>query len=200
MVLRDQGAAGSEEATRTALRRIDEAHRRGLRNVAIIEIVKGVIVLIVALALAALLQRKFDLQDAAYNILEFLSIDPDKKIAAMFMSAAGRAMGMNVVVMLSVSAAYSTLRFIEGYGLWRGRIWAEWLAIVSCSLFLPIEILRLARRATAFNLAFFLTNLLILAYIVYLRVAAHRKRKCQKHPENVDEPATGTRGGGTLIQ
>lgn len=200
MALLAQGAARSDDTTRTILRRIDEAHRRGLRNVAIVEIVKGVIVLIAALALAALLQRQFDLQDAAYTILEFLRIDPDKRIPSMFISAADRAMSMNVAVMLAVSVAYSGMRFIEGYGLWRGRIWAEWLAIVSCSLFVPIEIWHIVRRVSAFNLAFFFTNLIILAYIIHLRVTAHRKRKDQAAFRGTGKPPTKAHGGSALGQ
>ena len=41
--------------------------------------------------------------------------------------------------------AYSTLRFIEAYGLWKQRTWAEWVAFGSGALLIPLEIRELTR-------------------------------------------------------
>jgi uncharacterized membrane protein (DUF2068 family) len=36
--------------------------------------------------------------------------------------------------------AYAAIRLAEGYGLWLGKHWAEWLAVISAGLYLPFEI------------------------------------------------------------
>lgn len=154
----------------------DTAHLRGLRNVALLEITKGVVVLIAALALAALLHRDLDLQSVALSILDFLHIDPDRKFAALFVNGAERVMDLNVMAVLGVAAAYSALRFTEGYGLWRTRVWAEWLALFSGAIYLPLEITELVKKASVLRWTFLITNLIVLAYIAYIRVGAMRRR------------------------
>ena len=141
-----------------------------------IEITKGVFVMIAAAALAALLHRDYDLQQAAVSVLGFLHIDPERRYAELFVKAAGRVTDLNVLTVLGISAAYTSLRFVEGYGLWRGRIWAEWLALFSGAIYLPIEIWELVKKATPLHWAFLFTNLLVLAYIAYVRIDAIRHR------------------------
>ena len=38
------------------------------------------------------------------------------------------------------------LRFIEAYGLWYIRPWAEWMAIASGSIYIPFEVADLLRK------------------------------------------------------
>jgi len=67
------------------------------------------------------------------------------------------------------------VRLIEAYGLWHMRVWAEWFAIIAGSLFLPVEVYELLRRATWMRGAVFLTNLLIVVYLVYVRLWSRRE-------------------------
>jgi len=53
-------------------------------------------------------------------------------------------------VIALVAAIYVTLRFIEAYGLWYIRPWAEWLAIASGTIYVPFEALDLLRRPVIF--------------------------------------------------
>jgi uncharacterized membrane protein (DUF2068 family) len=148
-------------------------HRKGLRTVAMVEALKGVLVLLVAFALIAVLRHDVDLQDAAMNVLDFLHIDPDRRFAGMFLDAAGRVMDWNVIFVGVASFAYSALRFIEAYGLWRQRVWAEWLAIISGSLYIPIEIFELLRHATAMRWSLLIINIIVVAYIAWVRWDEH---------------------------
>ena len=43
---------------------------------------------------------------------------------------------------------YSTARFVEAYGLWRRRSWAEWFAVISGGIYVPIELYELAESVT----------------------------------------------------
>jgi uncharacterized membrane protein (DUF2068 family) len=69
-----------------------------------------------------------------------------------------------------VAALYSTLRFIEAYGLWKKRVWAEWVALISGAVYLPFEINELFRRVSALSVLLFVANLGIVMYMLYLRL------------------------------
>jgi uncharacterized membrane protein (DUF2068 family) len=111
------------------------------------------------------------------NVLDFLHIDPDRRLASLFLDAAGRVMDWNVIFVGLGAFAYSALRFVESYGLWRERVWAEWLAIVSGSLYIPLEVTELIRHATPVRWALLIINLIVVAYIAWVRFDDHRNRQ-----------------------
>ena len=65
--------------------------------------------------------------------------------------------------------------FVEAYGLWRERPWAEWFALISGTLYVPFEAYELVRRVTAVHLAVLLINLGIVFYMLYLRLTARKE-------------------------
>ena len=144
-------------------------HRKGLRTVSILEASKGVLVLLVAFGFAEIIHLHIDLEDAAQNLLNFLQIDPDLKISHALMHAAGRMMNANLIAVLGIALVYSSLRFIESYGLWRQRVWAEWLAIISGAIYLPLELYNLIRRPSIAHWVILLINILIVVYIAWVR-------------------------------
>ncbi len=158
----------------------DEAHVKGLRSIATIEITKGILVILAAFALIVMLRRNVDLEDIAYNILNFLHIDPDRRFASWFINAAGHAEDMQAKMVAVGAGVYSGLRFIEGYGLWNTRIWAEWMALISGSIYLPPEIIALVRHPSWLHWTFLITNILILAYIAWVRFCEDRYCRTRK--------------------
>ena len=144
-------------------------HHKGLRTVALLEATKGVLVLLVAFGFAEIIHLHIDLEDTAQNLLAFLQIDPDRRISHALMHAAGRMMDANLLTVLSIALVYSSLRFIESYGLWRQRVWAEWLAIVSGAIYLPLELYNLVRRPSPFHWVILLINIAIVVYIAWVR-------------------------------
>ncbi len=85
------------------------------------------------------------------------------------MHLADRMMDADVLTVLTIATVYSSLRFIEAYGLWRQRVWAEWLAIISGAIYLPYEMYKLVRRPTAIHWAILLINIIVVAYIAWVR-------------------------------
>ncbi len=152
-------------------------HHRGLRTVAIIEAVKGVLALAVGFVFVEILRHDVDLQEAALNLLYKLNIDPDRRLAHAFLRLAERMGNANVLNVAAIVLLYSGLRFLESYGLWRQRIWAEWLAIVSGAIYLPFELRALIRHPTPFHWAVLLINIAIVLYIAYVRWEDIRQRR-----------------------
>jgi uncharacterized membrane protein (DUF2068 family) len=144
-------------------------HRRGLRTVALLEAAKGVLVLLAAFGFLEIIRHNIDLEDAAQNLLYYLHIDPDRRISHALMHAAGRMMDADLLTVFGIAIAYSGLRFIESYGLWRQRVWAEWLAIVSGAIYLPLEIYNLVRRPNLVHWLILLINICVVAYILWVR-------------------------------
>ncbi len=51
----------------------------------------------------------------------------------------------NLDLWIGGTLVYSAIRFAEATGLWLEKQWAEWFALISGCLYLPIEIYELAR-------------------------------------------------------
>jgi uncharacterized membrane protein (DUF2068 family) len=60
------------------------------------------------------------------------------------------------------------LRFAEGYGLWKQRTWAEWVAFGSGMLLIPLEVRELLRGVTLLRSAVFVGNLIVVFYMLHL--------------------------------
>jgi len=66
-------------------------------------------------------------------------------------------------------AAYVVIELIEGVGLWLGKRWGEYFAMVATSIFLPYEIYDMTTKITVTRVAFFLVNLALVVYLVITR-------------------------------
>ncbi|SRR6266536_1899029 len=141
------------------------ARLQALRTVALLEFGKGVVVLVAAFSLYWL-----DPTDLAGVFLNFLHISPDRHFARLFMQMAGKLSNIKLWHLVLGAAFYSCLRFAEAIGLWRARAWAEWIALVSGALYLPLELRILLRHATPFHAAVLIVNLAIVAFMFYLRI------------------------------
>jgi uncharacterized membrane protein (DUF2068 family) len=153
----------SSTATKTALH---PAQRRILRLVASVEFIKGVVVLLIGIG-AILLVHK-DAWVIAESLLALLHISTDRHSAQVFLDFADEITDARLWTAIRLAFVYSALRFIEGYGLWHQRTWAEWVAFGSGMLLMPLEIHALVRGVTLLRLVVFLGNVAIVLYMLYL--------------------------------
>jgi uncharacterized membrane protein (DUF2068 family) len=137
-----------------------------LRTVATFELFKGLAVLLAACGVLLLVHRE-DPWDIADNLLKLLHISPDHHFAQVFLDWANSLTEAKIWAVAGVAVAYSLLRFVEAYGLWYARAWAEWIALVSGMLYLPFEIYKLLHRPSAFHVWVFLINVAIVLYMAY---------------------------------
>jgi uncharacterized membrane protein (DUF2068 family) len=113
----------------------------------------------------------------AESLLALLHISTDRHPAQLFLDFADNLTDARLWAAAQLAFAYSALRFAEGYGLWKQRTWAEWIAFVSGTLFLPLEIRELLRGITALRSAMFIANLGIVLYMFFLLRAGRRRRR-----------------------
>lgn len=60
---------------------------------------------------------------------------------------------------------YATLFAVEGWGLWRGKRWAEYLTVFATASLIPFEVWELARHVTPLKIAAIAVNVAIVVYL-----------------------------------
>ncbi len=163
-------------------------HKKGLRTVAVLEAVKGLLALAASFVFLEIVHKNVDLEDAAQNLLYYLHIDPDRRLSQAFVHAAGKVMDANVTLVLVIAFIYAAGRFVEGYGLWRQRAWGEWLAIISGAVYLPFELYKLIRHPNWIHWTILLVNIVVVLYIGWVRweeISARRTAR-MRLAENAD--------------
>lgn len=139
----------------------------GVRAVAFFEALKGTLVLVAGFGLLSLVHR--DLEDLAERVVRHSHLNPASHYPRIFIEAAANTTDARLRTLAAMAFAYSTVRFVEAYGLWKMRVWAEWFAIISGCLYLPVELYELIERATLIRAGVLVVNALIVAYLLYVR-------------------------------
>lgn len=147
---------------------------RGVRVVAMFEALKGALVLIAGFGLLSLLHH--DLQDAAERLVRHLHLNPARHYPQVFIEAAAHVDDARLRALAALAFLYSAVRLVEAYGLWRMKGWAEWFAIISGSIYLPLEAYELFERATWIKGGVLLVNAFIVAYLAYVRLLNRREK------------------------
>ena len=145
----------------------------GLRLVALFEAGKGLLVLLVGLELLSLIHQ--GAQNIGEEIVERFHLNFARHHPRILLFAATHLNNSTVRLLALAALAYSTVRFVEAYGLWRTRAWAEWFAVFSGGVYLPFELYELVRNPTVIKAAVLVINAAIVAYLVYVRWRERRE-------------------------
>jgi uncharacterized membrane protein (DUF2068 family) len=149
--------------------------RRVLRAVAGFEFFKGIFVVAMGICALALVHK--DTWLIAESLLALLRISTDHRFAQSFLDFADSITDARLWAAARIAFAYAALRFTEAYGLWKERTWAEFMACVSGTLLLPLEVRELFRGVTFFRCALLIGNVAIVLYMVYIILANRRERR-----------------------
>lgn len=150
--------------------------RVGLHAVAIFEATKGLLVLLAGFGLLAFIHK--DLHVAAEQLVRHLHINPARHYPRIFIDAANQLNDVHLWVMAASALLYSTVRFIEAFGLWKQRQWAEWFALLTGGMYIPIELLEIMRGVTWPKVTVLIINTAIVIYVAYV---LYRSRQKYKH-------------------
>lgn len=142
-----------------------------LRAVAVFEAAKGTLVLVTGLGALSLIHH--DIQRFAEQLVEHLHLNPAKHIPQIFIAAAANLNDARLSVLAVLAASYGLLRFVEAYGLWHGRRWAEWFAAISGGIYIPFEIYELLQGYTWLSLGALIVNVLV---VILMISTLHRNR------------------------
>ena len=157
----------------------------GIRTIAIFEALKGILVLAAGFGLLSLVDH--DLQAAAERLVRLSHLDPAHHYPRVFIEASANLNDARLRLLAALAFVYAGGRFIEAYGLWRMKAWAEWLAIVSGAVYLPVEVFELIKHATLMRGGVLLINAGIVVYLVYFRWL-NRKSSAELDAARLPEP------------
>jgi uncharacterized membrane protein (DUF2068 family) len=145
---------------------------KGVRAIALIEATKGAVVLLAGFGLLALIHE--DVQTLAEMLVGRLHLDAARKYPRIFIDAASHMTDARLWLLAGLAMLYACARAVEAYGLWRGRRWAEWFALVTALIYVPLEILAIIHRVTWIKVLALVVNSLVVGYMAY--VLYHHKR------------------------
>ena len=104
-------------------------------------------------------------------------IDPEQHYTRLFIESVAKATHTHVGEIAALAFVYALVRLVEGYGLWRGRHWAEWFAVISAGLYLPLEFKHFAHHASWLSAGVIFFNLLIIVYLASIL----KQQRAQRH-------------------
>jgi uncharacterized membrane protein (DUF2068 family) len=160
-----------------------------LRGIALFEAAKGLLAFAAACGIISL--RHTDLHAATDAFLLRHGIDPERHYTRLFIESVANATNHHVGEIAALGFAYALIRLAEGYGLWQGKHWAEWFAVISAGIYLPLEFQHVAHRATFLSAGVIFFNIVIILYLAKLlnRQRAERHAASQGNAEKGKSPS-----------
>ncbi len=153
------------------------SENRAIEAVAFFEAFKGALVLIVASGLTLLMHR--DLHALAERLVAHTHLNPASRYPHIFLEAVDHLQNTHLSLLALGAAAYSALRFLEAYGLFRRAAWAEVLAALSGAIYVPFEIANLLRHFTWLSLGALVLNVLVV--LIMLAALMRRRRSAGRN-------------------
>jgi uncharacterized membrane protein (DUF2068 family) len=139
--------------------------RNLLCTIAIYQLIKGIAAIIASIGLLNMTHQ--NILHFTSLLINFFHLDSDAHYFKTLFDYTDLLNNDDLHLIVLMACGYAAIRFAEGYGLWRNRAWAEWLAAVSGSIYLPIEISHLLKHASIINIVVLTTNLAVVAYMIY---------------------------------
>jgi len=139
------------------------SRRNGVRAVALFEVGKGTVALFAAIGLLWLghegVARLID------QLNNHLHLNPASRTPHVFVALAQDLTNAHLQLLSAGVLVYVATRVIEGWGLWHARRWAEWFSVASGAVYVPFELVELARGVTVLKAGMLLANIAIVAYM-----------------------------------
>jgi uncharacterized membrane protein (DUF2068 family) len=147
--------------------------------VAVLEGAKGGLVLVTGFGLLAFLHR--DLHSTAEKIVRHLHWNPARHYPRIFLEAAAHVTDTQLLLLALSAFLYAVVRFVEAFGLWRRKRWAEWFAVLSGGIYIPVELFEVVHRASWAKLTVLSVNLAVVAYLGY-ELMSNRRGTAERVP------------------
>lgn len=144
---------------------------RTVRAVALFEGTKGALVFLAGFSALSLIHH--DVQRLAEQLVAHLHLNPASRYPRIFIEATAHLTDARLWLLAILAAAYGLVRFVEAYGLWRGKRWAEWFAAVSGAIYIPFEFYELFKGAIWLSLGALLANVFIVGVMIDVLLREH---------------------------
>jgi uncharacterized membrane protein (DUF2068 family) len=151
----------------------NKKHSRGLHVVALFEAAKGLLVLLAGFELLSFIHK--DIHEAAMRLVEHSHLNPASHYPRIFLDLTEHINDTKLWGMAIAAAMYSVVRMIEAVGLWFKKGWAEWFAILTGGMYIPVEIFEVARSVTWPRVTVLIVNVGVVSYLLLVLIRDGRK-------------------------
>ncbi len=121
--------------------------------------------------------RNADLTHVALHWINRMRLDPHNHWIDMALDHIALIHKKQMEMLAGGTFVYAMLFAIEGVGLILEKAWGEYLVLVDTALLMPLEMYEITKKPDLLRIALLIGNALIFAYLVYLRIKAHRQKK-----------------------
>jgi uncharacterized membrane protein (DUF2068 family) len=142
-----------------------KSHSRGLMLIAAFKLLKGVVLLAVAIGALRMLHR--DVAGVADQWVNAFRVDPHNHYIHWLLEKLGKVDDHKLRELSVGTFIYAALFLTEGTGLALSQRWAEYFTIITTSSFLPLEIYEIIHHATVAKIVALVVNLLVLVYLIW---------------------------------
>lgn len=164
--------AAAEAADSDTLQGSAQKHDPGLLLIGIFKLSKAVF--FVGVALGALHFIHHDLGRSLQHVFDVLRFDNENRFVGLVLGKAELVTHHRIRLFSMGAALYGILCSVEGIGLLRRKVWAEYLTLWLSVSFVPWEMYELVRHGTLWRFVILFMNLVISAYLLWL---LRRKRR-----------------------
>ena len=149
--------------------------KTGLRIVSTFEAMKGLLVLLTGFGVLAYIHK--DIHLGAQQLVRYFHLNPASRYPQIFIDLANHVTDGQLWVMALSALLYAMARFVEAYGLWHERRWAEWFGLLTGGTYVPLELFEITRGVTWPKVTLLIVNAGIVAYLSLILYQSRQKRK-----------------------
>jgi len=136
---------------------------RYLRVIAIFKLIKGLLLLFMAVGFLGLLHK--DVSEVATSWITRLHVDPDNRLVGGFLARLGLITDKQIEAVTGFTLCYAAIFLTEGTGLFLKKRWAQYFTIVATGSFIPLELYELCRHFRAVKIVLLVINVGIVCFL-----------------------------------
>ena len=145
-----------------------KSHVRGLHVVALFEGAKGLLVLVAGFGLLSFIHK--DIHEAAMRLVVHFHFNPASHYPRIFLDLTERINDTKLWSMAIAAAMYFVVRMVEAVGLWLRKTWAEWFAVLTGGMYIPIEVYEVVRSVTWPRVTVLVVNVGVVSYLLFVLI------------------------------
>jgi uncharacterized membrane protein (DUF2068 family) len=131
--------------------------------IGLFKLFKGISLLIIAFGLLRMLHK--DVASVAQHWIEVMRVDPENRFVHRALLKVFNVTPKQLKELSAGTFLYAAIFLTEGTGLLWRKHWAEYMTLISSSLFIPLEVYEIYRHFTWLKVAVTVVNLLIVWYL-----------------------------------
>ena len=150
-------------------------HNRILLTIALFKFFKAAAM--ITAGILALTFRHANLSVITIRWVDKFRLDPHNKYVDWVIDHTKLVHAKQLEMLAAGTFIYALLFLVEGIGLYREKVWGEYLVIVEVCLLMPLEIIEIFAKPDLLRIGLLISNILILVYLIYLRIKNTRNKR-----------------------